>query len=110
MSREEDRALLNAQSGYGYKVYKVEVDILYNPERNPQPSPYFFTVELQLYTLENYLRTIHSSHYSSHHQLKRRQFLEGLVPVLFPPEVYGSGLVDKMTHSPGPFEPTGAKT
>jgi hypothetical protein len=106
VSRGEDRLLLNPQSGAGYKVYKVEVDMLYNPVRNPQPMPYFFTVEIQLYTLENYLRTIHSLHYASHRRLKRRQFLEGLVPYLFPPVVYGEEVVRDLTGSLDPSEPT----
>ena len=92
--RGEDRSLLNPYSGVGYKVYKCEIDILYNSERNPQPLPYFYTVELQLYTLENYLRTIHSHHYANHQALKRRQFLQGLLPVLFPEEIYGRDAID----------------
>lgn len=88
-TRNDDRMLLNPYSGTGYKVYKSEIDVLYNSDRSPQPLPYFFTVELQLYTLENYLRTIHSHHYANHQGLKRRQFLQGLLPFLFPEEVYG---------------------
>lgn len=89
VTRGEDHELLNPQSASGYKVHKSEIDVLYNSERNPQPLPYFFPVELQLYTLENYLRTIHSAHYANHQALKRRQFLEGLLPYLFPVEIYG---------------------
>jgi hypothetical protein len=36
-------------------------------------------VELQIYTLETYLRTVHTDHYTSHQALKKRQFLLGLV-------------------------------
>ncbi len=96
LTRPEDRALLNPWSGQGYEVYKAEVDLLYNPERNRLPMPYFFTVELQMYTLESYLRTIHSAHYASHQMLKKRQFLEGLAPCLFPEAIYGSGLRDAL--------------
>ncbi|MFN8547221.1 MAG: hypothetical protein U0527_04425 [Candidatus Eisenbacteria bacterium] len=94
-ARGEDRSLLNPYSGMGYKVYKCEVDILYNSERNPAPLPYFYSVELQLYTLENYLRTIHSHHYANHQALKRRQFLQGLLPLLFPEEIYGRSVIEQ---------------
>jgi hypothetical protein len=106
ISGDGDRVHLNPQSGSGYKVYKAEIDILVNPERNPQPMPYFFTVEVQLYTLENYLRTIHSSHYANHRALKRRQFLEGLVPYIFPGAIYGPELVRRIVESAGPTERT----
>jgi hypothetical protein len=89
LTRPEDRVHLNRWSGQGYEVYKAEIDLLYNPERQRLPMPYFFTVEVQLYTLESYLRTIHSAHYANHQALKRRQFLQGLVPYLFPDEIYG---------------------
>lgn len=98
----EDRDRLNPQSGLGYKVYKAELDLLYNPRRNPQPQPYLFTVEVQLYTLENYLRTLHSAHYANHQALKRRQFLEGLVPVLFPAQIYGDDAVRRLVEAAAP--------
>jgi hypothetical protein len=104
ISADADRIYLNPQSGTGYKVFKAEVDILYNPERNPQPLPYFFTAEFQLYTLESYLRTIHSAHYANHQALKRRQFLEGLVPYLFPSATYGEDLVHRIVTSSAPVE------
>lgn len=104
-TRGEDRALLNPQSGFGYKVHKSEIDVLYNSERNPAPLPYLFTVELQLYTLENYLRTIHSHHYANHQELKRRQFLQGLLPYLFPEEIYGAEVVRQALAGPAPEEP-----
>ena len=98
----EDRDRLNPQSGLGYKVYKAELDILYNSRRNPQPQPYLFTVEIQLYTLENYLRTLHSAHYANHQALKRRQFLEGLVPVVFPAQIYGDDAVRRLVEGAAP--------
>jgi hypothetical protein len=52
-------------------------------------EPYFFPVEVQIYTMETYLRTIHAEHYASHQALKKRQFLLGLVPYLFPAAIYG---------------------
>ncbi|MCK4303611.1 MAG: hypothetical protein KAY24_05170 [Candidatus Eisenbacteria sp.] len=89
LSYPADRTRLNRYSGAGYCVYKGDVDVLYYPEHGTEP-PYSFIVEIQLYTLETYLRTIHENHYASHHRLKRRQFLEGLAPLLFPREIYGS--------------------
>ncbi len=87
LTRPEDRDHLNRFSGAGYRVYKCEADVLYQP-RDSGEEPYSFIVEIQIYTLETYLRTIHAEHYASHHQLKRRQFLEGIVPLLFPQELY----------------------
>jgi hypothetical protein len=84
---QEER--LNPFAGAGYKVFKCEIDVLYRPPNVPDAPPYFFPVELQIYTLESYLRTIHTDHYASHQALKRRQFLLGLVPYLFPVKVYG---------------------
>lgn len=88
LTRAGDSRLLNAQSGAGYKVYKGDLDVLY-AEPGGETLPYGFPVELQLYTLESYLRTIHTRHYASHQRLKRRQFLEGLAPLLFPERIYG---------------------
>ncbi len=87
LTRPEDRNHLNRFSGAGYRVYKCEADVLYRPQDSDE-EPYFFIVEIQIYTLETYLRTIHADHYASHHQLKRRQFLDGIVPLLFPLEIY----------------------
>ena len=80
---------LNPYSGAGYKVFKCELDILYRNPSAPDSPPYFVPVELQIYTLESYLRTIHTEHYANHQALKRRQFLLGLVPYLFPAVIYG---------------------
>ena len=87
LTRDEDRELLNPQSGSGYRVFKGDADVLFQPEWGAA-EPYVFTVELQIYTLETYLRTIHTRHYASHHRLKQRQFVEGLAPLLFPDEIY----------------------
>ena len=84
----EEKTELNRFSGAGYKVFKCNLDILFRPPGSDDP-PYTFTVELQLYTLETYLRTIHEDHYANHHRLKKRQFLNGLAPLLFPEEIYG---------------------
>jgi hypothetical protein len=80
---------LNRYSGSGYKVFKCEIDVLYRPPGDPDAEAYFFPVEVQIYTLETYLRTIHADHYASHQALKKRQFLLGLVPYLFPASIYG---------------------
>ncbi len=84
---------LNPYSGSGYRVFKCELDVLYRPPHAPDSPPYFFPVELQVYTLETYLRTIHTEHYASHQALKMRQFLLGLVPYLFPVGIYGEAPV-----------------
>jgi hypothetical protein len=87
LTRPGDRSLLNRHSGAGYQVYKGDLELLF-PAVGDTPS-YGFLVELQLYTLEGYLRTIHADHYANHQQLKRRQFVEGIVPLLWPKPIYG---------------------
>jgi hypothetical protein len=77
-------------TGEGYRVFKCEVDVLSRAPSAPDSLPYFFPVELQIHTLETYLRTIHTEHYASHQALKKRQFLLGLVPYMFPAIVYGN--------------------
>jgi hypothetical protein len=47
-------------------------------------------VEVQIFTLESYLRTVCGTHEASHVALKFRQFLYGLVPKIFPRKIYGS--------------------
>ena len=86
---ELDRRTLDRHSGRGFKVFKGDVDILY-PAENGHP-PYRFQVEIQIYTLEGYLRTVCGAHEASHLALKLRQFLYGLVPVIFPRAIYGEG-------------------
>jgi hypothetical protein len=93
LTSEKDRTRLNRFSGLGYKVYKTEVDLLH-PGATPEEEPYIFPVEIQIYTLESYLRTIHTEHYASHQRFKRRQFLKGLLPYLFPEEIYGRHVLD----------------
>ncbi len=100
INRPEDRQLLDRHSAPGYEVYKGDVDILY-PTGWKHSLAYAFRVEIQIYTLEGYLRTIHSAHYASHQELKRRQFLDGLLPIIFPPAVYGERQVDAAALSRG---------
>jgi len=98
ITRPADRALLDRHSGLGYEVYKGDVDVLY-PTTWKHGLPYAFRVEIQIYTLEGFLRTVHSSHYASHRSLKRRQFLGGLVPYIFPPAIYGRTSVEAAVSS-----------
>lgn len=88
LTREKQANSLNPHSGAGYKVFKAVVDMLYR-DPDTDAAPYNFTVEIQLYTLESYLRTIHTRHYASHQNLKKRQFIGGLAPLLFPSRIYG---------------------
>ena len=86
---------LNRHSSASYQVLKVMVDVLC--EDDPSAAPYLFPVELQIYDLESYLQTLHDAHYASHTSYKRRQFLDELLPALFPAEVFaetGSAPVD----------------
>lgn len=81
---------LHPHAGRGYRVFKGDVDILI-PGGGPGRLPYRFTVEFQVHTLESFLRTVCSTHDANHRALKLRQFLQGLVPYLFPAAVYGTG-------------------
>lgn len=89
ISDEADHRRLNRHSGRGYRVFKGDVDVLY-PSRETDGAPYRFTVEVQIYTLESYLRTVCGAHDASHLALKLRQFLYGLMPKLFPREIFGT--------------------
>lgn len=79
---------LNKHSGQGYRVFKGDIDLLY-PDPDPNRAPYRFQVEVQVYTLEGFLRTVHGDHDASHLAMKLRQFLHGLVPIVFPQSIYG---------------------
>lgn len=78
---------LNAYSSKGFKVFKGDVDILF--EEYGGSRPYRFPVEIQIFTLESYLRTVCGEHEASHLALKKRQFMYGVVPRIFPVEIYG---------------------
>jgi len=80
---------LNDYSSKDFKVFKGDVDILIPRPANGD-TPYRFPVEIQIFTLEGYLRTVCGAHDASHLALKLRQFLFGLVPRLFPRQIYGS--------------------
>ncbi len=77
---------LNTFSSKQFKVFKGDVDILCEDGSRP----YRYPVEIQIYTLESYLRTVCGSHDANHLALKLRQFLYGLVPRIFPKEIYGA--------------------
>jgi len=78
---------LNTFSSKGFKVFKGDVDILF--EEFGGSRPYRFPVEIQIFTLESYLRTVCGGHEASHLALKKRQFMYGVVPRVFPAEIYG---------------------
>ena len=79
---------LNVYSSKQFKVFKGDMDILVaDPARG---QPYRVPVEIQIFTLEAFLRTVCGAHDASHLALKLRQFLYGLVPRIFPREIYGS--------------------
>jgi hypothetical protein len=79
---------LNTYSSKEFKVFKGDMDILIDEPGGG--APYRFPVEIQIFTLESYLRTVCGAHEASHLALKLRQFLFGLVPKIFPRAVYGS--------------------
>ena len=85
---EADSRNLDRHSGRGYKVYKGNLGILH-PSATPGGLPYRFHVEVQIYALEGFLRTVHGAHTASHLALKLRQFLHGLAPIVFPRSIYG---------------------
>jgi hypothetical protein len=88
LDEDNGQGELNPYSGKGYRVFKGIVDILI-PGQCQDQAPYRFPVEIQIYTLEGYLRTVCSSHEASHQALKKRQFVFGLAPIIFPEAVYG---------------------
>jgi hypothetical protein len=85
----EDRARLDAQSGSGFRVLKQIVDILMDDPSSDRP--YLFPVEIQIFPLPAYLGTLYDAHFASHSAYKRRQFLNELLPILFPEEIFGGG-------------------
>jgi len=98
MSDEAESRTLNPHSGRGYRVFKGDLDVLYPC---PHRSPYRYHVEVQIYTLEGFLRTVHGAHDANHLALKLRQFLHGLVPIIFPRAIYGDGWLPLSAPGPG---------
>jgi hypothetical protein len=87
LSGRRDRGRLGPSSSSAFEVLKSIVDVLV--EDPASEAPYLFPVEVQIYPIESYLRTLHDEHFASHYAYKRRQFLRDLIPLLFPPEIYG---------------------
>lgn len=87
LSNPRDRQRLDTQSSSGFLVLKEIVDVLM--EDPSSSSPYLFSVEIQIFPLEAYLRTLYDAHFASHTAYKKRQFLNELLPLLFPPEIFG---------------------
>jgi len=87
LSGHRGRDRLGPSSSSSFAVLKSIVDVLV--EDPASESPYLFPVEVQIYPIESYLRTLHDEHFASHAAYKRRQFLRDLIPLLFPPEIYG---------------------
>lgn len=87
--RPQDRSQLNRFSAEGFRVLKEDLDILYPGNNGEGAQPYLFAVELQIFTVDSFLATVHSRDYSSHREYKRRQFLLGVMPCIFPESVYG---------------------
>lgn len=83
-----DRERLDPQSSSGFRVLKGIAEVLMDDPSSE--SPYLFSVEIQIYPLEAYLRTLYDEHFASHTAYKRRQFLNDLLPILFPEEIFGS--------------------
>ena len=88
--RPQDHGMLNRFSAPDFKTFKEDVDILYRPGENESGRPYLFSVELQIFTVESFLQTVHSRAYTSHREYKRRQFLQGVMPYVFPARLYGT--------------------
>jgi len=88
--RPEDHGMLNRFSAPDFKTFKEDVDILYRPAEQENGRAYLFSVELQIFTVESFLQTVHSRAYTSHREYKRRQFLQGVMPYVFPASLYGA--------------------
>jgi len=85
----EQHDRMNRFSSRDFKVFKEDVDILYAPSHGEAIRPYIFPVELQIFTVESYLRSVHRPDAASHRSYRRRQFIEGVFPYVFPVEIYG---------------------
>jgi hypothetical protein len=88
LAGERDRARLDPRSSSGFQVLKQIVDVLVDDPSGA--TPYLFAVEVQIYPVEAYLRTLGDAHFASHTAYKKRQFLLDLLPLLFPPSIFGT--------------------
>ncbi|RKZ14028.1 hypothetical protein DRQ53_01600 [bacterium] len=86
--RPGDRGLMNRFSAPDFRAFKEDVDVLYRPIGTDHGRPYLFSVELQILTVESFLQSVHSRAYTSHREYKRRQFLQGVMPLVFPAAIY----------------------
>lgn len=86
--RPGDHDLMNRFSAPDFRAFKEDVDVLYRPSRSERGRPYLFSVELQILTVESFLQSVHSRAYTSHREYKRRQFLQGVMPLVFPSAIY----------------------
>jgi len=85
----EDHSRMNRHSAPEYRVFKEDIDLLHPAEGSGRDRPYSFPVELQILTVESFLREVQSSDYVSHRVYKLRQFLLGVMPYVFPARLYG---------------------
>lgn len=85
----EDRHHLNRFSSPGFRVFKEDLDLYFPAGESRRGRSYLFSVELQIFTVDSFLRTVHSRDYASHTEYKRRQFLTGVLPYVFPATLYG---------------------
>lgn len=86
--RPSDHGLMNEFSAPDFRAFKEDVDVLYRPSPSERGRPYLFSVELQILTVESFLQSVHSRAYTSHREYKRRQFLQGVMPLVFPSRIY----------------------
>jgi hypothetical protein len=87
LAGSRDRARLDPQSSSGFLVLKEIVDILMDDPSSF--APYLFSVEIQIFPLAAYLSTLYDTQFAGHSAYKRRQFLNELLPILFPSAIYG---------------------
>jgi len=86
ISNRVDRELLDTHAATSFQVLKEIVDI---PIEDPLgASPYLVPIEIQICQLEAYIGTLLDSDSASHSAYKERQFLNQLLPVLFPSDIY----------------------
>jgi hypothetical protein len=78
--------LLDTHAATSFQVLKEIVDVLIEDPFGA--SPYLVPVEIQICPLDAYLGTLHESDFTSRFAQKERQFLNQLLPVLFPVEIY----------------------
>jgi len=100
--RPTDHGLMNRFSAPDFKTFKEDVDILYRPGSQDAGRSYLFSVETQIFTVESFLQTVHSQAYTSHREYKRRQFVQGVLPTVFPASLYGTP--ERVADDSGSFD------